>query len=59
MTSMPKKIIIVEDQPAVADLFEEMLGMDGYQVIKIHTQNAQLPQRLGGGRTRQMVCPAI
>lgn len=42
MTSMPKKIIIVEDQPAVADLFEEMLGMDGYQVIKIHSSTGAL-----------------
>ena len=42
MTSMHKKIIIVEDQPAVADLFEEMLGMDGYLVIKIHSSTGAL-----------------
>lgn len=37
MTSVSKKIIIVEDQPAVADLLEEMLSIDSYQVIKIHS----------------------
>ena len=42
MTSLPKKIIIVEDQPAVADLFDEMLSMDGYQVIKIHSSTGAL-----------------
>ena len=28
MTSAPKKIIIVEDQPSVADLLEEMLSIE-------------------------------
>jgi len=42
MTSTAKKIILVEDQPAVADLFEEMLSFDGYQVIKIHSSTGAL-----------------
>jgi len=42
MTSEPKKIIIVEDQPDVADLLEEMLSIDSYQVIKIHSSGGAL-----------------
>ena len=42
MSSVPKKIIIVEDQPDVADLLEEMLSDDGYQVIKIHSSGGAL-----------------
>ena len=42
MTSNPKKIIIVEDQPAVADLLEEMLSIDQYQVSKIHSSGGAL-----------------
>ena len=42
MTSIPKKIIIVEDQPDVADLLEEMLSMDGYQLSKIHSSTGAL-----------------
>lgn len=42
MTASSKKIIIVEDQPAVADLFEEMLSLDRYQVIKIHSSTGAL-----------------
>ena len=42
MTPLPKKIIIVEDQPDVADLLEEMLGIDGYHVTKIHSSTGAL-----------------
>ena len=42
MTSIPKKIVIVEDQPDVADLLEEMLSMDPYQVVKIHSSGGAL-----------------
>jgi len=42
MTATPKKIIIVEDQPDVADLLEEMLGIDGYRVRKIHSSGGAL-----------------
>jgi len=42
MTPHSKKIIIVEDQPDVADLFEEMLSVDGYQVTKIHSSTGAL-----------------
>jgi len=42
MTSVPAKIIIVEDQPSVADLLEEMLSVNGYQVIKIHSSGGAL-----------------
>jgi DNA-binding response OmpR family regulator len=42
MTDQAKRIIIVEDQPAVADLFEEMLSLDGYQVSKIHSSTGAL-----------------
>ena len=42
MTTAPKKIIIVEDQPDIADLLEEMLGIDGYQVHKIHSSTGAL-----------------
>lgn len=44
MTSLPKKIIIVEDQPDVADLLEEMLSIDGYQVSKIHSSTGALSE---------------
>lgn len=42
MTPHPKKIVIVEDQPDVADLLEEMLSMDPYQVVKIHSSGGGL-----------------
>ena len=42
MSSLPKKLIIVEDHPAVADLIEEMLSVDEYQVIKIHSSTGAL-----------------
>ncbi|HEY5730505.1 MAG TPA: response regulator [Anaerolineales bacterium] len=42
MTSVPKKIVIVEDQPDVADLLEDILSIDGYQVIKIHSSGGAL-----------------
>ena len=42
MITSPKKIIIVEDQPAVADLLEEMLSLDEYQVRKIHSSGGAL-----------------
>lgn len=41
-SSLPKKVIIVEDQPEVADLLEEILSMDSYQVIKIHSSTGAL-----------------
>ncbi len=44
MTSLPKKIIIVEDQPDVADLLEEILSIDGYQVSKIHSSTGALSE---------------
>ena len=42
MTTSPKKIIIVEDQLEVADLLEEMLALDQYQVVKIHSSGGAL-----------------
>ena len=42
MTPVPKKIIIVEDQLEVADLLEEMLNIDPYKVIKIHSSGGAL-----------------
>jgi len=42
MTSVPKKVIIVEDQLDIADLLEDMLSIDGYQVIKIHSSTGAL-----------------
>ncbi|HSM71809.1 MAG TPA: response regulator [Anaerolineales bacterium] len=42
MTSVPKKIIIVEEQADVADLLEEILSVDGYHVIKIHSSGGAL-----------------
>ena len=42
MTPAPKKIVIVEDQPEVADLLEEMLSIDPYQVVKIHSSTGAL-----------------
>ena len=43
MTASPKRIIIVEDQPDVADLLEEMLSIDDlYQVSKIHSSGGAL-----------------
>ncbi|MEP7137705.1 MAG: response regulator [Chloroflexota bacterium] len=36
MIPAAKKIVIVEDEPAAADLFEEMLRINQYEVIKTH-----------------------
>ena len=48
MTSDAKKVIIVEDEPAVADLLEEMLSVDGYQVLKIHSSTSALAEIRAG-----------
>jgi len=43
MTSAPRKIVIVEDEPAVADLLEEMLSIDdSYRIVKIHSSTGAL-----------------
>lgn len=34
MTSQTKSIMIVEDEPDTADMFAEMMRMNGYRVIK-------------------------
>jgi DNA-binding response OmpR family regulator len=36
MTPASKKVVIVEDEPSAADMFEEMMRLGGYQVIKSH-----------------------
>jgi CheY-like chemotaxis protein len=36
------KIVIVEDEPAAADLFEEMLRINQYEVIKTHSGGGAL-----------------
>ncbi len=35
MTSAPKTVIVVEDEPDAAEMFAEMMRVSGYQVIKI------------------------
>jgi len=42
MTPPAKKIVIVEDEPAAADLFEEMLKLHHYQVTKVHSSTGAL-----------------
>jgi len=42
MTPAAKKIVIVEDEPAAADLFEEMLRINEYEVIKTHSGGGAL-----------------
>ena len=42
MKSSSKKVVIVEDQPSVADLLEAMLSIDEYQVTKIHSSTGAL-----------------
>ena len=37
-----KKIVIVEDEPAAADLFEDMLSLHHYQVTKVHSSTGAL-----------------
>jgi len=37
-----KKIVIVEDEPAAADLFEDMLNLHHYDVIKVHSSTGAL-----------------
>ncbi|MEP6896747.1 MAG: response regulator [Chloroflexota bacterium] len=42
MTPAAKKIVIVEDEPAAADLFEAMLRVSEYEVIKTHSGTGAL-----------------
>ena len=42
MTATPKKIVIVEDEPTAADVFEEMMRFSGYQVVKIHNSSSAM-----------------
>ena len=42
MTPAAQKIVIVEDEPIAADLFEEMLRVDRYEVIKTHNGGGAL-----------------
>ncbi len=42
MTPAAQKIVIVEDEPNAADLFEEMLRVDHYEVIKTHNGGSAL-----------------
>jgi len=42
MAPVLKKIVIVEDQPDVADLLEEMLNIGRYQIVKIHSSTGAL-----------------
>lgn len=42
MTGTSKKIVIVEDEPSAADLFEEMMRFSGYEVVKIHSSSAAI-----------------
>jgi CheY-like chemotaxis protein len=42
MTPAARKIVIVEDEPAAADLFEEILRFNEYDVIKTHSGAAAL-----------------
>ena len=42
MTAPPKKIVIVEDEPTAADVFEEMMRFSGYQVVKIHSSSSAM-----------------
>ena len=37
-----RKIVIVEDEPSAADVFEEMMRVSGYQVVKIHSSSAAM-----------------
>ena len=37
MTPASIKVVIVEDEPSAADMFEEMMRLGGYQVIKSHS----------------------
>ena len=42
MTPAALKIVIVEDEPDAANLFEEMLRIDNYDVIKTHSGGGAL-----------------
>jgi DNA-binding response OmpR family regulator len=42
MTAALKKILIVEDEPSAADVFEEMMRFSGYQVVKIHSSTSAM-----------------
>jgi two-component system alkaline phosphatase synthesis response regulator PhoP len=37
MTPASRKVFIVEDEPSAADMFEEMMRISGYEVIKSHS----------------------
>ena len=36
------KIVIVEDEPTAADVFEEMMRFSGYRVVKIHNSSSAM-----------------
>jgi DNA-binding response OmpR family regulator len=36
MVSLPKKIIVVEDEPDTAEMFAEMMRLSGYYVLKAY-----------------------
>src|SRR5512145_1819053 len=42
MTSVPKKIVIVEDEPDTAEMFAEMMRLSGYQVLKSYGSAAAM-----------------
>jgi two-component system phosphate regulon response regulator PhoB len=42
MNASPKKIVIVEDEPSVADVLGEMMRLSGYQVVKIHSSTSAM-----------------
>lgn len=42
MTAPPKTVMIIEDEPDIAELFAEMMRLNGYRVIKSYTSTPAL-----------------
>lgn len=43
MTSTPKTVMIIEDEPDAAELFAEMMRINGYRVIKMFSSAPAIP----------------
>jgi CheY-like chemotaxis protein len=43
MTDMPKTVMIIEDEPDAAEMFGEMMRVNGFRVVKIFSSVPAIP----------------